>query len=118
MTKLVVLILAISIFGACQQSATPAPSEPFIILDSLTDQGANSVVISIRINSPANQEAVKQAAETVIDQHKSQYQTITVRSYLPGAEPSGAPYALSIYKGREVTHRFDPRAATQKIPTH
>ena len=92
--------------------------DTYLINSSLSDPARKAITINISVNSQSTQDDVKTVAEQVISKHKAEYQNITVSTYLLGSDPGGAPFATSIFADNGVTHRFNPQAASQKIPTH
>ena len=92
--------------------------DTYLINSTLSDPARKAVTFNISVNSQSTQDDVKAVAEQVISKHKAEYQNITVSTYLLGSDPGGAPFATSIFADNVVTHRFNPQAASQKIPTH
>jgi hypothetical protein len=120
MVKLTMIALVLSLFVACGGNAPkqkPKPSEPYIVLSSLTDPATNSFKLMIKIDPPITEEGVKKAAEIAIEKHKGQFQTVTVNSYTTH-NTNSTPYAVSRYDSGGVTHQVNSQAAPQKIPTH
>ena len=92
--------------------------DTYLINSTLADPARKAVTFSISVNSQSTPEDVKAVAEQVIAKYKAEYENITVSTYLLGSDAGGAPYATSIFADHVITHRFNPQAASQKIPTH
>ena len=93
-------------------------AEPYIVNSALADPANHSVTISITVDPPATEADVKTAAEMAIAKYRNEYTSITIKSYLRSSDPSGLPYATSMFADGVITHFITPQAASQKIPTH
>ena len=92
--------------------------DTYVINSTLSDPARKAVTFSISVNSQSTQNDVKAVAEQVISKYKAEYPNITVSTYRLGSDPGGPPFATSIYADNVVTHRFNPQATSEKIPTH
>jgi hypothetical protein len=121
MTRAVLLSALVLISLSCSRNAPEQVKqgrEPYTVEAMSVDPATNSISIRIRVRGPASQSNVKTQAESVISQYRDQYKIVTVKSYTPGLVTSGLPYATSTFENNKIEHRFDPQAATQKIPSH
>jgi hypothetical protein len=121
MFKRILIALVLSLVVACGGNAPeqrPKPSEPYVVLSSLTDPATNSFKLMIKVDPPITEEDVKKAVEIAIEKHKGQFQAVTVNSYTTH-NTNTTPYAVSRYDSSSgVTHQFNSQAAPQKIPSH
>ncbi|HSF24840.1 MAG TPA: hypothetical protein VLE20_11500 [Blastocatellia bacterium] len=120
MIKYAVIVLVLLAAAACSNAPAPVEKQgdPYVVIASSIDQTAGSIVVSIRVDPPANEQRIKSIAEQAISRYKDQYRSVTIKSYGPGSSPSELPFATSIFENGTITHQITPKAATQKIPTH
>ena len=117
-TAIIALFLLTLLACGTAPAPTRSTSQPFSVISEQADPVAGSLMLLIRVSSPATQTNVKSIAESVITSRKGEYRHIIVKSYAEGMTASDAPFAISRLEDGTVTHRFNPMAETQKIPTH
>jgi hypothetical protein len=108
-------------FAACHGAPAPArsDSQPYSVISEQADRSAGDLLLEIRLDGRPSQSEVRSITELIIANRKGEYRAITIRSFLAGAGPGSAPYAVSKLEGDRLTHQFNsPPAETQKIPTH
>jgi hypothetical protein len=125
--RMTVKIAAITLgaaFLACCGGAPPVPIQTatqYKVVSEKPDASSSGVVtITIEVPAAADREQIKADVEAVISARKDRFNVITVRSFLEGSGPAGAPLAVSRFEGGRVEHVFDAAAmpGSQKIPTH
>ena len=118
MIKILAIALALALAVACASPPVQRSAESFIVIGTVVNQAANSITVSIRAEPPATKEHNKTVAEQAISRYRDQYRSVIINSYVGGDSPSELPFATSIFENGATTHQFNPRATTQKIPTH
>jgi hypothetical protein len=111
-------VILLSFFG-CGNAPPPmavGPAPYTVISEQPTASGADAV--SIKMTGPPSQAAVKSIAETLINERKARFTSITVTTYAPDTGSSGLVYATSTFDGHTVSHNFSSRVQDQRIPTH
>jgi|HubBroStandDraft_6_1064221.scaffolds.fasta_scaffold198109_2 hypothetical protein len=110
--------ILLSFFG-CGNAPPPtavSPAPYTVISEQPTASGADAV--SIRMTGPPSQAAVKSIAETIINERKARFTSVTVTTYVPDTGSSGLVYATSTFDGHSVSHNFNDRVQDQRIATH
>ncbi|MBI3652924.1 MAG: hypothetical protein HY231_18010 [Acidobacteria bacterium] len=121
MKKLILMALLTTLLLACSNSKTPKQeardAEPYRVISSLVNPANHSLLVMIQVDPPLNEARVKKAVELVIENNKGQFQNIEVKSFAT-PDANTPPFATSDFDGQSVSHRFNPQAAPQKIPSH
>lgn len=120
MRKAVVFIFFTLLLVACAGEAPKKkdrPTLPYVVLSSVTDPATGMLSISIKVDPPHSEENLQTVAALVIENYKSQFNNITVKSYTR-SDASGIPYGISTYTNNTISHQFNSQAAPQKIPSH
>jgi hypothetical protein len=120
MIRPTLIALALLVSAACGGAPPPtrANLESFKVISEQADPATESLAIALLIQGAATEASVKSAAESVMNSYRGQYKTIIIKSYVGSASPNDLPYGVSRLERGEITHSFQPEAATKKIPTH
>jgi len=121
MYRALIMSLALLIFASCGDNA-PAPTRhqhaPYGVLSEVVSPATGTDTVNISINGPLDEPSVKAIAESVIADRRNKFNNITVNSFASATAVNDIPFAISTLQGGEITHRFNPQAGSQKIPTH
>lgn len=120
MVRLVILVVLISAFAACDGAPAPtrSNSQAFSVISEQADPAAGTLTLLIRVSGPATQANVKPVAESVIASKRGEYAHVLVKSYVEGMTASDQPFAISRLEDGTITHHFNSINETQKIQTH
>ena len=110
------LLMAVTI-GSIACGPAPKATAAYVVLSQVADTSSSTLRASIQVPANATQDAVKAAAQILIDNHKQEFKVIWVNTYVEGSSPDGPPHCASYYSGGEVSHKFRG-GAEQKVPTH
>src|SRR2546422_11766585 len=118
MLKTAIIAILLSTLPACGTAPTRSTSQTFSVISEQADSVASSLILLIRVSSPANQTNVKSIAESVIASRKGEYRHIIGKSYAEGMTAGDAPLAISRLEGGARTRGLNSLGGSQKIPTH
>ena len=120
MFKVAVVIMILVMFAGCGTAPAPTRSnqQPYSIISEKADQASGTLSLDVRISGTATQANVRSVLETIIDNRRSEYRHILVKSFVGDSQVTETPFAVSRLENGEITHRFNTAAETEKIPTH
>ncbi len=118
MSKVYPVILLLLFAFACNAPVTrQQPSAAYVVDTSMVDQTTNTLTVNIKLDSPVTEASVKAAGEAVINQHRNQFKSVVVKSFLH-SQQSLYPYCISTLAEGAISHQVNKQLEPQKIPSH
>ncbi|HJQ71017.1 MAG TPA: hypothetical protein VKA70_18730 [Blastocatellia bacterium] len=124
MIKVVTISLVLLTFAACagdtaeQATVEREPVPSFRVESEQPDLASRAITVNIRFQGPVTESQAMSAAEFVIADRKERFDTITVESFLPGANSTASPFVSSKFKNGATTHVYGQGSRDVRIPTH